>query len=60
MIYTQNYHPLASQLLSLLFAALPVIVLFALLVIKRAPVPQAAAGGALTAFLVATHLPSVV
>jgi L-lactate transport len=54
MIYVQNYHPLASSLFSLLFAALPVIVLFVLLVVKRASVPYAAAGGALTAFLVAT------
>ncbi len=53
MIYTQNYQPLAFPLLSLLFAALPVIVLFALLVIKRSPVPLAAAGGAIAAFVVA-------
>ncbi len=54
MIYTQNYHPLAFPLLSILFAALPVIVLFVLLVVRRASVPIAAAGGALTAFVVAT------
>ncbi len=53
MIYTQNYHPLTWSLLSLLCAALPVVVLFALLVIKRAPVPIAAAGGAGAAFVVA-------
>lgn len=61
MIYTQNYHPLASPWLSLLCAALPVVVLFVLLVIKRAPVPQAAAGGAITAFAVAViiyHMPA--
>jgi lactate permease len=60
MIYTQNYQPLSSALLSTLLAALPVLVLFALLVIRRAPVPQAAAGGVLTAFLVAVlvyHMP---
>jgi len=54
MIYTQNYHPLAFSGLSILLAALPVIVLFVLLVVKRAAVPYAAAGGAITAFLVAT------
>ncbi len=54
MIYTQNYHPLAFPGLSILFAALPVIVLFVLLVVRRAAVPYAAAGGAITAFMVAT------
>jgi len=54
MIYTQNYHPLAFPALSILLAALPVIVLFVLLVVRRASVPYAAAGGAVTAFLVAT------
>lgn len=53
MIYTQKYQPLPWPLLALLLAALPVIILFTLLVIKRAPVPLAAAGGAVTAFLVA-------
>lgn len=53
MIYTQNYHPLPWSLLSILFAALPVVVLFVMLVVKRCPVPQAAGGGAITAFLVA-------
>lgn len=53
MIYTQNYQPLDFPLLTLLLAALPVIVLFALLVVKRAPVPYAAAGGAITAFVIA-------
>jgi len=53
MDYTQNYHPLPSALLGIVSAALPVIVLFALLVIKRAPVPWAAAGGALSAFVIA-------
>ncbi len=53
MIYTQNYHPLSSVPLCILLAALPVLVLFALLVVKRAPVPLAAAGGAIAAFVVA-------
>lgn len=56
MIYTQNYEPLPWSLLSLLFAALPVIVLFAMLVVKRCPVPQAAGGGAIAAFLVAVFI----
>ncbi len=56
MIYTQNYHPLSSVPLCILLAALPVLVLFALLVVKRAPVPIAAAGGALAAFVVAVAM----
>ena len=35
MVYTQNYHPLASETLSTLVAALPVLVLFYLLVVRR-------------------------
>ncbi|HLK57326.1 MAG TPA: L-lactate permease [Chthonomonadaceae bacterium] len=50
MIYTQNYQPLPWPLLSILCAAAPVLVLFLLLVVKRAPVPWAAAGGAIVAF----------
>jgi lactate permease len=53
MPYIQHYLPLASTPLSTLVAALPILVLFALLVIKRAPVPIAAAGGALVAFVIA-------
>ena len=53
MIYTQNYHPVSFAPLCILLAALPVLVLFALLVLKRAPVPVAAAGGAIAAFVVA-------
>ena len=54
MIYTQNYQPLPWPLLSILCAALPVLILFLLLVVKRAPVPWAAAGGAIAAFAIAT------
>ena len=42
--------------LCIVLAALPVLVLFALLVVKRAPVPLAAGGGAVTAFLIAITL----
>src|SRR5437016_10979881 len=53
MIYTQHYHPLSSAVLSTLVAALPVLVLFYLLVPRRVLAPWAAAGGAVTALLVA-------
>src|SRR5437762_12759304 len=53
MIYTQNYHPLPSAALSTLVAALPVLVLFYLLVPRRVLAPWAAAGGAITALVVA-------
>jgi len=56
MPYIQNYQPLASMPLCIVLAALPVLVLFALLVVKRAPVPLAAGGGAVTAFLIAITL----
>lgn len=54
MPYIQHYLPLASTPLCTLLAALPVLMLFALLVLKRAPVPWAAAGGAATALIIAT------
>ena len=60
MLYIQNYQPLASAALCFLVAAMPVLVLFFLLVVKRAPVPWAAAGGAATAFVIAIfvyHMP---
>lgn len=60
MIYTQNYTPFSSAILSTFVASLPVLVLFYLLVIKRAEVPWAAAGGAIAAFLIALvvyHMP---
>ena len=44
MNFTQTYDPLGSPLLSTLFAALPVLALFFLLVVRRAAVPLAAAG----------------
>ncbi|MBI3721737.1 MAG: L-lactate permease, partial [Fimbriimonas ginsengisoli] len=53
VIYTQNYSPLASALLSTLVAALPVLALFYLLVVRRVLAPWAAAGGAATALIVA-------
>lgn len=54
MGYIQNYNPLPSAMLSTLIASLPVLVLFYLLVIRRVPVPWAAAGGAITALVIAT------
>lgn len=60
MIYTQNYSPLGSPILCLLLAALPVIALFYLLVIRRASPPIAAMGGAIAALVVAIgvyHMP---
>src|ERR1041385_2955710 len=53
MIYTQNYNPVQWTAVSLLLASLPVLVLFFLLVVRRAPVPWAAGGGAITALIVA-------
>ncbi len=54
MIYTQHYQPVASAILSTLLAALPVLALFWLLVVRRVLAPWAAAGGAATALLIAT------
>src|SRR5712692_6808522 len=54
MLYTQNYDPLSSAALSTLVAALPVLVLFYLLVVRRVLAPWAAAGGAVAALLIAT------
>ena len=53
MIYTQNYNPVQWGPISLFLASLPVLVLFFLLVVRRAPVPWAAAGGAIAALAVA-------
>ncbi len=53
MIYTQNYSPLSSLFLTTVLAALPIFVLFYLLVVKRSPVPIAAFGGAITAIIIA-------
>src|SRR5215212_9085241 len=53
MIYTQNYNPVQWGPISLLLASMPVLVLFFLLVVRRAPVPWAAAGGAIAALVVA-------
>src|SRR2546422_10686987 len=52
-MYVQNYNPLPFSFLSFLVAALPVIVLFYLLVVRRASVPWAAAGGAAAGLIVA-------
>jgi L-lactate transport len=54
MHYTQHYDPFGQPIVSTIVAALPVLVLFYLLVFRRAHVPIAAAGGALTALLIAT------
>jgi len=52
-MFTQTYDPFSNALISTLVAALPVLVLFYLLVVKRAHVPVAAAGGAITALVAA-------
>lgn len=52
-MFTQTYDPFSMPLVSTLVAALPVLVLFYLLVVKRAHVPVAAAGGAVTALVAA-------
>src|SRR4051794_33824888 len=49
LIYLQTYDPLGNALLSTLVAALPVAVLFYLLVFRRLLAPWAAAGGAIAA-----------
>jgi lactate permease len=60
-MYIQHYDPLGNPWLSTFVAALPVLVLFLLLVVARAHVPVAAAGGAVAAFVGATliyHMPA--
>ena len=52
-MFTQTYDPFNFAVVSTLVAALPVLVLFYLLVVKRAHVPVAAAGGAITALVAA-------
>lgn len=54
--YQQNLDPLHNQLLSTFFAALPVLVLFWLLVPRRWLAPKAGAGGAVAALLVAVFI----
>ena len=51
--YTQNLDPLGNRLISTLFAALPVVTLFWLLVPRRWLAPKAGAGGAVAALLIA-------
>lgn len=51
--YTQNLNPLDNTIASIAFAALPVVVLFWLLVPARWPAPRAGLGGAVVAILVA-------
>src|SRR5438094_3375987 len=51
--YQQTLDPLNSRLLSTAFAALPVLVLFWLLVPRRWLAPKAALGGAIAALLLA-------
>src|SRR5262245_41076371 len=53
MTYLQHYDPLHQPILSTLVAALPVIILFYLLVVRRALAPWAAGGGALAALMIA-------
>ena len=52
-MYEQHHNPLGLAFLSTLVAALPVLVLFYLLVPRRVLAPWAAAGGAITALVVA-------
>jgi L-lactate permease len=52
-VYHQELDPLHNRILSTAFAALPVLVLFWLLVPRRWLAPKAGAGGAITAILVA-------
>lgn len=52
-VYEQHLDPLNNQLLSTLFAALPVVVLFWLLVPRRWLAPKAGLGGAIAAILIA-------
>src|SRR5947207_293020 len=52
-IYSQNLDPLNNRFLSTLFAALPVLVLFWLLVPRRWLAPKAGAAAALTAVVIA-------
>lgn len=53
MEYTQAYNPLNSQLLSTVVAAIPILVLFWLLVVRRVPAHISAASGALAAIIIA-------
>lgn len=53
MLWTQNYDPLGSPLLSTLVAALPVVLLLGLLASGRVPAPLAAALGLLAALAAA-------
>lgn len=53
LLYTQNYNPLHITALSTAVAAVPVMVMFYLLVFRRCHVPLAAAGGAIAAILLA-------
>jgi lactate permease len=53
MIWTQNYDPLGSALLSPLAAAVPVVVLLGLLASGRASAPVAAVAGLVAALLIA-------
>ncbi len=53
LAYQQNLDPLDNRLLSTLFAAVPVVVLFWLLVPRRWLAPKAGAAGALAAIVVA-------
>lgn len=55
-LYTQNLDPLGNRVFSTLVAALPVIVLFWLLVPWHKPAPIAGAAGSLTAILVAVFV----
>ncbi|HEY7697433.1 MAG TPA: L-lactate permease, partial [Vicinamibacteria bacterium] len=51
--WTQNYDPLGFWPASTLLASLPIVVLFYLLAFRRVGAAWSAAGGALTALLIA-------
>jgi lactate permease len=53
LVYHQNLDPLGNAVLSTIFAASPVVVLFVLLVPMRWLAPKAGLGGAITALVVA-------
>src|SRR5438876_5200366 len=55
-VYQQDLNPLNNKILSTLFAALPVVTLFWLLVPRRWLAPRAGAGGALAALLIAVFV----
>lgn len=61
MTFAQNYNPLHSAFLSTVVAALPIVVLFYLLAVRRTPAPLAGLSAATTAVVLAIaafHMPA--